>query len=98
MLYDKRLSQEVEGEVLGEQYKGYVFKVTGGNDKQGFPMMQGILANTRVRLLLDKRKFLRKILLIFTLFQNLNATDREEMEKEDENLFEVVSSVQILQL
>ena len=27
----------------------------GGNDKQGFPMMQGILTNGRVRLLLDKR-------------------------------------------
>jgi small subunit ribosomal protein S6e len=53
-LYDRRMAQEVEGEALGEEYKGYVFKITGGNDKQGFPMMQGILANQRVRLLLDK--------------------------------------------
>jgi len=51
--YDKRMSQEVDGvEALGEQYKGYVFKITGGNDKQGFPMKQGVLTNTRVRLLL----------------------------------------------
>jgi small subunit ribosomal protein S6e len=50
--YDKRMAQEVEGDVLGDEYKGYVFKITGGNDKQGFPMKQGVLTNTRVRLLL----------------------------------------------
>ena len=53
-LYDKRMSQEVEGEALGDQFKGYIFKITGGNDKQGFPMKQGVLTNTRVRLLLGK--------------------------------------------
>jgi len=52
--YDKRISQEVNGEVLGDQYKGYLFKITGGNDKQGFPMKQGVLTNTRVRLLMGK--------------------------------------------
>jgi len=51
-LYDKRMSQEVAGEDLGDQFKGYVFKITGGNDKQGFPMKQGVATNTRVRLLL----------------------------------------------
>merc|ERR1719254_17340 len=29
-------------------------RITGGNDKQGFPMRQGILTNTRVRLLMHK--------------------------------------------
>jgi small subunit ribosomal protein S6e len=53
-LYDKRIAQEVEGEALGDEFKGYVFKITGGNDKQGFPMMQGVLVNGRVRLLLGK--------------------------------------------
>jgi small subunit ribosomal protein S6e len=53
-VYDKRIAQEVEGDVLGDEYKGYVFKITGGNDKEGFPMMQGILQAGRVRLLLDK--------------------------------------------
>jgi len=52
--YDKRISQEVAGEALGDQYKGYIFKITGGNDKQGFPMKQGVLTNTRVRLLMGK--------------------------------------------
>jgi len=51
-LYDKRMSAEIAGDELGEQFKGYIFKLTGGNDKQGFPMKQGILTNTRVRVLL----------------------------------------------
>jgi small subunit ribosomal protein S6e len=54
--FDKRMGQEMDGEVLGEQYKGYIFKITGGNDKQGFPMKQGVLVNGRVRLLLKKSK------------------------------------------
>merc|ERR1712102_113837 len=33
---------------------GYVFRITGGNDKQGFPMKQGVLTQGRVRLLLSK--------------------------------------------
>jgi len=52
-LYDKRMSHEVEGEVLGEGFKGYIFRISGGNDKQGFPMKQGVLTNQRVRLLLS---------------------------------------------
>jgi len=51
-LYDKRISQEVPGEDLGEEFAGYIFRISGGNDKQGFPMKQGVLVNTRVRLLL----------------------------------------------
>lgn len=54
--YDKRMSQEVEGDVLGDEFKGFVFRVSGGNDKQGFPMKQGVLTNGRVRLLLSKGK------------------------------------------
>jgi len=51
-VYDKRMSQEVIGDELGDQFKGYIFKITGGNDKQGFPMKQGILTNTRVKVLM----------------------------------------------
>jgi len=54
LFYDKRIAQEIEGDALGDEFKGYVFKIMGGNDKQGFPMMQGVLSNTRVRLLLGK--------------------------------------------
>merc|ERR1712093_764802 len=52
--FDKRVSQEVDGDSLGDEFKGYRFQITGGNDKQGFPMMQGVLSNDRVRLLLKK--------------------------------------------
>ena len=31
--YDKRMGTEVDGEVLGDEFKGYIFKITGGNDK-----------------------------------------------------------------
>jgi hypothetical protein len=37
-----------------QEFKGYVFKIMGGCDKQGFPMKQGVLTNGRVRLLLHK--------------------------------------------
>merc|ERR1711990_77834 len=52
--YDKRISAEVSGDPLGDEFRGYVFRITGGNDKQGFPMMQGVLTPERVRLLLRK--------------------------------------------
>eukprot|EP00126_Sphaerothecum_destruens_P008195 Sdes_comp20121_c0_seq1m13163 len=52
VLYDKRISQEVEGDSFGDEFKGYVFRISGGNDKQGFSMKQGVLTNGRVRLLL----------------------------------------------
>merc|ERR1719228_1383849 len=48
------MGQEVEADTLGDEFKGYVVRITGGNDKQGFPMKQGILTNGRVRLLLKE--------------------------------------------
>jgi len=53
-LWDKRMAEEIQGETLGDEFKGYVFKITGGNDKEGFPMRQGVLVNKRVRLLLRR--------------------------------------------
>eukprot|EP00747_Dinoflagellata_sp_TGD_P125729 gnl/TRDRNA2_/TRDRNA2_174196_c0_seq1.p2 gnl/TRDRNA2_/TRDRNA2_174196_c0~~gnl/TRDRNA2_/TRDRNA2_174196_c0_seq1.p2 ORF type:complete len:235 (-),score=95.92 gnl/TRDRNA2_/TRDRNA2_174196_c0_seq1:51-755(-) len=52
--YDKRMASEVSGDSLGDEFKGYIFRISGGNDKQGFPMKQGILSNSRVRLLFKK--------------------------------------------
>lgn len=54
IFYDKRIGQEVDASPIGDEWKGYMFRITGGNDKQGFPMKQGVLTNKRVRLLLDK--------------------------------------------
>lgn len=53
--YERRISHEVDLSFLGDEWKGYIAKITGGNDKEGFPMMSGILTPGRVRLLLDKR-------------------------------------------
>jgi len=52
VFYDKRISQEVPADSIGDEFKGYIFRITGGNDKQGFPMKQGVLVPTRVQLLL----------------------------------------------
>ncbi|OBT49417.1 40S ribosomal protein S6-B [Pseudogymnoascus sp. WSF 3629] len=49
---EKRMGAEVPGDSVGDEFKGYIFKITGGNDKQGFPMKQGVMHPTRVRLLL----------------------------------------------
>ncbi|XP_046442561.1 40S ribosomal protein S6-like [Daphnia pulex] len=54
IFYEKRMGAEVEADGLGDEWKGYVFRVAGGNDKQGFPMKQGILTTGRVRLLFSK--------------------------------------------
>lgn len=52
VFYDKRIAAEIPGEALGDEYKGYIFKVMGGNDKQGFGMKQGVLTASRVFLLM----------------------------------------------
>merc|ERR1711957_46679 len=48
------MAAEVAGDSLGDEFKGYVFRISGGNDKQGFPMKQGILLPHRTRLLFKK--------------------------------------------
>jgi small subunit ribosomal protein S6e len=52
--YERRMAQELDVGVLGPEFTGYTMRISGGNDKQGFPMKQGVLTNTRVRLLLSK--------------------------------------------
>jgi len=53
-LYDLRLGNEVEGVAFGAPFKGYVFRIKGGADKQGFPMVQGVMAASRVALLIKR--------------------------------------------
>uniref|UniRef100_A0A8D2HN02 Small ribosomal subunit protein eS6 n=1 Tax=Urocitellus parryii TaxID=9999 RepID=A0A8D2HN02_UROPR len=38
--YEKRMATEVVADALGEKWKGYMVQISGGNDKQGFPMKQ----------------------------------------------------------
>lgn len=47
------MGAEVPGDSLGDEFKGYIFRITGGNDKQGFPMKQGVMLPHRTRLLLS---------------------------------------------
>lgn len=49
-----RLAQEISGDDLGDEFKGYIFRIMGGQDKQGFAMKQGVLSPNRVRLLMSK--------------------------------------------
>jgi len=53
IFYDKKIAQEVPADSLGPEWTGYVLRITGGNDKQGFPMKQGVLLPYRVQLLLS---------------------------------------------
>ena len=38
IFYEKRMSQEVKADALGDEFKGYVVKIMGGNDKQGISL------------------------------------------------------------
>lgn len=53
-LIDKRIGNEIEGEVIADIFEGYVFKITGGMDKDGFGMKNGVLTTERRKLLLGK--------------------------------------------
>lgn len=48
------MGAELEPTHLGEEWKGYIVRITGGNDEQGFPMKQGVMVPNRVRLLLSE--------------------------------------------
>jgi small subunit ribosomal protein S6e len=50
------MGSDVDGEVLDAKLKGYTLRITGGNDKQGFTMKQGILINGRIRILMRGSK------------------------------------------
>jgi len=51
-LGDYRMGQEIDGRIFGDAFDGYSFRITGGQDKDGFPMKQGVMTSSRVRLLL----------------------------------------------
>lgn len=53
-IFGKRLGAEVDGNTFGSQFDGYVFKLRGGQDTEGFPMMYGVCAPARVALLLKR--------------------------------------------
>ncbi|KAB0388388.1 hypothetical protein FD755_003344 [Muntiacus reevesi] len=48
------MATEVAADTLGAEWKRYVVRISGGNNKQGFPMKQGVLTHGQVCLLLSK--------------------------------------------
>lgn len=67
-----RLGSEVEGHHFGEEYNGYVFRIHGGSDKDGFPMMHGVFSDSRVDLLLKRG---------YTGFQAFRGSEGERRRK-----------------
>jgi len=59
------MGSDVDGEILGAAFKGYTLRISGGNDKQGFTMKQGILVNGRVRILMKGSKYPRLFVVVF---------------------------------
>ena len=53
-LIDKRMGQDFPADLLEPEWAGYIFRITGGTDEQGFCMKQGILTKKRVRLALAR--------------------------------------------
>jgi small subunit ribosomal protein S6e len=50
---DLKVGSEFDGEkILGEAYKGYVLRISGGSDENGFAMKNGVLKKGRARLLI----------------------------------------------
>ena len=53
-IIDKKIGDEIEGSVISDVFDGYKFKITGGFDKDGFAMKNGILAQGKKKVLLTK--------------------------------------------
>ena len=49
ILIGKRISEEIDGGQIG--FPGYLFKITGGSDKDGFPMRSNLEGPIRKRIL-----------------------------------------------
>ncbi len=53
-LYDRKIGDYVDGDQFGDGLEGCVFQITGGSDKNGFPMKQGVATQAKKKLLLAK--------------------------------------------
>lgn len=51
-IYGKQIGDEFDGGIIG--LEGYTLKITGGTDRQGFPMRKSIEGAERKRVLLEK--------------------------------------------
>ena len=53
-IIDKKIGDEINGTTISETFDGYTFKITGGFDKDGFAMKNGVLTQAKKRILLTK--------------------------------------------
>ncbi len=53
-LIERKIGNEIDGSIISDLFKGYLFKITGGFDKDGFAMKNGILTTGRKRIMLKK--------------------------------------------
>lgn len=53
-LIDMKVGQEFDGAILGAEFAGYIFKITGGSDSDGFGMKRGVLTKSKLKLLLKE--------------------------------------------
>lgn len=53
------MDAEVATDALGEEWEGYVGRISGGNDKQGFPIKHGGMTHGQVRPLRKKQSCYR---------------------------------------
>jgi len=51
-LYGLKIGDKIDGSLIGAA--GYILKITGGSDKDGFPMKPDLLGAGRKRILLSK--------------------------------------------
>ena len=51
-IYGKQIGEQFDGGIIG--LEGYTLKVTGGTDRQGFPMRKSIEGMERKKILLEK--------------------------------------------
>ena len=49
-LIGKKINDEIDGNFI--EFPGYAFKITGGSDKEGFPMAKSFNGGRRIRTLL----------------------------------------------
>ena len=71
-LIDRKIGDEIEGSIISDLFDGYVFKIAGGFDKDGFAMKNGVLTAGRKRILLSKGD---------TMFRFRNGYHREGVRK-----------------
>lgn len=57
-IYGKQIGDEFDGGIVG--LEGYTLKITGGTDRQGFPMRKSIEGAERKKVLLEKGSGIRE--------------------------------------